>query len=109
MEQRQQKDKVKKFIFKDCPSFTNCIRKAYNTQADNATDLDVEMAMYNLLKYSNYHWKGSRNLWDKTDLDKNANFIDFNGDSTTDLFKFRGESQKLPMMLIQKAWAWQFH
>ena len=42
----------KKVIFKNCTPFTNCIRKIYNTQIDNAEYIDIVMLMYNLIEYS---------------------------------------------------------
>ena len=33
----------KKVIFKNCPSFINCISEINNTQVDNAKDLDIVM------------------------------------------------------------------
>ena len=42
----------KKLIFKNNASFRPCITKIKNTFVDNAEDLDIVMAMYNLLNYS---------------------------------------------------------
>ena len=39
----------KNVIFKNCAPFTNCIREINNTQVDNAKDIDIVMAMYNLI------------------------------------------------------------
>ena len=39
---------IKKVIFKNCASFTNCICKINNTQIDNAEYIDIVMNMYNL-------------------------------------------------------------
>ena len=53
----------KKVIFKKCALFTDCISKINNTQVDNAKDIDIVMAMYNLIEYSNNYSKTSRSLW----------------------------------------------
>ena len=53
----------KKAISKNCASFTDCITKINNTQVDNAKDLDVVMAMYNLIEYSSIYSKTSRSLY----------------------------------------------
>ena len=41
---------IKKVIFKNCASFTNCISKINNTQIDNAKFIDIVMPMYNLIE-----------------------------------------------------------
>ena len=38
--------------FKNNAPFINCISKTNGVKIDNAEDLDVVMAMYNLLEYS---------------------------------------------------------
>ena len=38
----------KEVTFKKCDSFTDCISKKNDTQADNAKDLDAVMPIYNL-------------------------------------------------------------
>ena len=38
-------------VFKICVQVTNCISEINNTQIDNATDIDLVMPMYNLIKY----------------------------------------------------------
>ena len=44
------KSNDEKVIFKNCASFTHCIRQMNNTQIDNARDIDVVMPMYNLIR-----------------------------------------------------------
>ena len=41
---------IKKVIFKNCASFTNCISKINNIQIDNAKFIDIVMPMYNLIE-----------------------------------------------------------
>ena len=42
----------KKVIFKNCAPFTNCISEINNTQVENAKYIDIVVAMYNLIEYS---------------------------------------------------------
>ena len=46
---RSDDEKNRKVLFKNCVSFTDYISEANNTEIDNATDLDVITAMYNLI------------------------------------------------------------
>ena len=47
----------KKVIFKNCELFTSCISRISNKQIDDAHDIDVVMAMHNLIEYSNNYSK----------------------------------------------------
>ena len=60
---RQQDEREKVVIFKNCAPFTNCIREINNTQIDNAKDIDIVMPMYNLIEYSNNYAKTTGSLW----------------------------------------------
>ena len=53
----------KKVIFKNCAPFTNCISEIYNTQIDNAKNIDIIMPMYNLIEYSANYAKTTGSLW----------------------------------------------
>ena len=53
----------RKVIFKNCAPFTNCISEINNTQVDNAKDIDIVMAMYNLIEYSDNYAKTTGSLW----------------------------------------------
>ena len=54
----QKKIKNKAVAFKSNAQFINCISKINGIKTDNAEDLDVVMAMYNILEYSkNYRKK----------------------------------------------------
>ena len=53
----------KKVVFKNCGPFTDCLSETNNTQMDNAKYIDVIMAMYNLIEYSNNYSKTSGSLW----------------------------------------------
>ena len=50
-------------IFNNCAPFTDCTSEIYNTQVDNAKDLDAIMLMYNLIEYSDSYLKTSGSLW----------------------------------------------
>ena len=52
----------KKVIFKNCAPFINCISKINNTQIDNAEYIDIVMAMYSLIEYSDNYSKTSGSL-----------------------------------------------
>ena len=66
----------------------------YNTQIDNAKDIDIVMNMYNLIKYSENYSQTSGGLWlcykDQPALDKNSAIIDFPvNDDTILSFKYK--------------------
>ena len=47
----------KEVVFKNCSPFIDCISEINYTQTDNAKDIDLVMAMYNLLEYGNNYSK----------------------------------------------------
>ena len=71
----------KNIIIKNCALFTNCISEINNTQIDNAKDMDIVMAMYNLIEYSDNYSKTSGSLWyqyrDEPFLGANGAVADF--------------------------------
>ena len=88
-------DNDKKVIFKNCPSFTNCISEINNTQIDNAKDIDIIMPMYNLIEYSDNYAKTTGSLWqyckDIPARDANNIIEEFTGGNTTDSFNFKAK------------------
>ena len=40
----------KKFVFKNCVPFNDCISEISNTQVDNAKDIDVVIPVHNLIE-----------------------------------------------------------
>ena len=50
-------------IFKNCALFTDGISEISNTQIDNARDIDVVRAIYNLIEKSDNYSKISGSLW----------------------------------------------
>ena len=83
----------KKVIFKNCAPFTNCISKTNNTEIDNAEYIDIVMAMYNLIEYSDNYSKTSRSLWQYCKeipaINNNGAIVDFDGANATDSFNFK--------------------
>ena len=55
-------DNIQEVIFKNWALFTDCISKISNTQVDNAKYLDVVIAVYNLIEYSDNCSKISGNI-----------------------------------------------
>ena len=53
----------KQVIFKNSAPFTDCITEINYTQVDNAKDLDVIMAMYNLIEYGDNYSVTTGSLW----------------------------------------------
>ena len=56
-------ERSKGVIFKNCAPFTNCRSSINDNQIDNVEYIDVVMAMYNLIEYSNNYSKISERLW----------------------------------------------
>ena len=84
----------KKAIFKNCAPFTDCISKINNTDIDNAKCIDIVMAVYNLIEYSDNYSKTSESLWqyykDISLVNNVGDIVNFNGgDNTSDSFKFK--------------------
>ena len=82
-----------KVTFKNCAPFTSCISKINNTQIDNAEYIDIVMATYNLIEYSDNYSKTSESLCqyckDIHAVNNTGNIVDFNGANATDSFNFK--------------------
>ena len=50
--------------------------RIYNTDIDNAHDIDIVMPMYNLIEYSDNYSKTSGRLWQYYKVDPNDNLTD---------------------------------
>ena len=85
----------KKVIFKNCAPFINCVSEINNTQVDNAKDIDIVMAMYNLIEYSANCSKTSGSLWqyfkDITAVYNNGAIVNFAENNLTNSFNFKGK------------------
>ena len=66
-------ERNKGVIFKKCAPFTKCISRINNTNIDNTQDIDIVMAMYNLIEYSDNYLKTSGSLWQYYKNDPNDN------------------------------------
>ena len=58
----------KEVVFITWAPFTDCISEINNTQIDNAEDIDVVMAMYNLVEYSDNYLKISGSYDNNTEM-----------------------------------------
>ena len=74
----------KNLVFKNNAPFINCISKINSIKIDNAIDLDVVMAMYNLLEYSKSYTKTTGSLWNYY-RDESSNPLSTNSES----FKYK--------------------
>ena len=74
----------KAVAFKNNAPFINCISKISGIKIDNAEDLDVVMAMYNLLEHSKSYRKTTGSLW-KYYRDQPSNPLSTNSES----FKYK--------------------
>ena len=80
--------------YKKCAPFIDFISEINNTQVDNATDIDIVLPIYNLIKYSDIYFKAPRSLWQcyrgKPFLDDNGTIGDFPvDDNNTVSFKVK--------------------
>ena len=86
---------IKKIIFKNCAPFTNCINEINDTKIDNASDINMVIAMYSLIEYSNNYSKTSGSLWqyykDIPAVNNNCSIVEFNGANATDSFNFKAK------------------
>ena len=78
------KIKNKAVAFKSNAPFINCISKINGVKTDNAKDLDVVMAMYNILEYSKNYRKTTGRLWNYY-RDEPSNPLS----SNSELFKYK--------------------
>ena len=78
----------KKVIFKNCAPLTDCINQINNTQIDNTKDIDILMAMYRLIEYTNKYSKTCGSLWQYCKeipaVNDNGDILNFNGANATD-------------------------
>ena len=82
----------KSVAFKSKAPFINCISKSNGVQIDNAEDLDVVMAMYNLLEYSKNYRKTTGSLWNyyrdepSNPLSSNSEFFKYKTSITGNIY-----------------------
>ena len=63
LQSRQNDERNKGVIFKNCAPFTDCISEIKYTHIYNTKDIDVVMPFYNLIEYSTNYSKTVRILW----------------------------------------------
>ena len=80
---RQADERDNGVAFKNCAPSTNCISEISNTEIDNCQDIDIVMALYNLLEYSDNYAKTSESLRQYYRDEPNDNLAD------TESFKFK--------------------
>ena len=73
---RRADERDKGVAFKNCAPFLKCISRINNTDTDNAKDIDIVLAMYNLIEYSDNYSKTSGTLWQYGKDDPNDNTAD---------------------------------
>ena len=86
---RQVEGRDKEVIFKNYAR--GCISEMYNTQIDNAKDLDIVIQMYNLILHSENYSKTSGSLWQYYTGEPSDTL------TYSELFKYRAElNRKTP-------------
>ena len=74
-------------MFKNWPTFANCIGRINNTQVYDAHDTDVVKPIYNLIEYSDNYSKTSGVLLqfyrDAQAIDDNGAIVDFSAANAT--------------------------
>ena len=60
---RQEDERNKGAVFKNCAPFINCTSEINNAQIDNTKDIYIVMPMHNLIEYSDNYAKTTRSLW----------------------------------------------
>ena len=89
--------------FKKNALSTNCISKINNVLIDKGEDLDVVMAMYNLLEYSKNYRKTTGSLWNYyRDEPSNPPAADYNAVPITNSGSFKSVLQEKHQMQITK-------
>ena len=73
---RQEDERDKGAIFKNCAPFINCKIEINNTEIDSAKDTDIGMPMYNLIEYSDNYSEISGSLWQYYKDEPNDNLAD---------------------------------
>ena len=70
---RQTDERDRGVIFKNCAPFIKFKSEINNADIDNAKDIDIVMAVYNLIEYSDNYSKTSGSLWQYYKDDPNDN------------------------------------
>ena len=73
---RQADERNKGEISTNCALFHKCVSEINDMQVDDAREIGVVMAMYNLIEHSDNYSKTSRSLWKYYRDEPNANLAD---------------------------------
>ena len=73
---RQTDERDRGVIFKNCAPFVNFKSEINNADIDNAKDIDIVMAVYNLIEYNDNYSKTSGSLQKYYKDDPNVNLAD---------------------------------
>ena len=73
---RQTDERDRGVIFKNCAPFIKFKSEINNADIDNAKDIDIVMAVYNLIEYSDNYSKTSGSLWQYYKDEPNDNLAD---------------------------------
>ena len=73
---RQADERNKGEISTNCALFHKCVSEINDMQVDDAREIGVVMAMYNLIEHSDNYSKTSRSLWKYYRDEANANLAD---------------------------------
>ena len=79
--------KIQKLHLKNCAPFTKCTTEINETFTDDAEDINIKMAMYNLIEYSDNYSDTSGSLWQfkRDEIIGNINLTNINSSS----FKYK--------------------
>ena len=99
----------KQAVFKNSAPLTDCVTKINNTQVYNAIDLDVVMAMYNVIEHSNNYSVVTRSLCQyQKDVTRNpiANSISlqFKKNSLDNTQTFKNTEIAVPLKYLSNFW-----
>ena len=75
---RRADESDKGVTLKNCAPFTKCISRINNTDIDNGQDIDIAMAIYNLIEYGDNYSKSYGSLWQYYKDGPNDNIADLN-------------------------------
>ena len=73
---RQEDERHKDVIIKNCAPFINCKSEINNTEIDNAKDIDIVIPMHNLIECSDNYSKTSESLCQYYKHEPNYNLPD---------------------------------
>ena len=73
---RRADESDKGVTLKNCAPFTKCISRINNTDIDNGQDIDIAMAIYNLIEYGDNYSKSYGSLWQYYKDGPNDNIAD---------------------------------